>query len=547
MATDGGAAIDAEALEASRLARQAELESRTSRRERNRLGQYATPARLAREIVEFALSQCSPGRPISFLDPALGTGAFYAALLGCARSGRIASAVGFEIDAAYAATAKVLWKGTPLKVCHRDFTRERAPGAGERATVLLCNPPYVRHHHLGASDKARLRRLSAERAHIRLSGLAGLYCHFMAIAHGWMEPDCIAGWLVPSEFMEVNYGCALKEYLLSRTTLLRIHRFDPNEVQFDDALVSSAVVCFLNRRPSPEHLVQCSYGGTLRHPAMSQAIRVADLAPTEKWTRLPMSRAAVAQEGYRLGDLFSIRRGLATGGNDFFILDEAKASALELPRRFLRPVLPSARFIREDEIDADTNGVPRLSRRLFLIDCDLPADELRRVEPVLWSYLRRGLADVAARHLCRSRRVWYLQERRPAAPIVCTYIGRSDHEGRPFRFLLNHSQATATNAYLMMYPTALLARRLARSPEALRAAWRQLNAIGRDTLLASGRVYGGGMHKLEPRELASVPADALARAVGLPPKRALEPLEPARVAARKARRATSFKFRSTSR
>ena len=55
-----------------------------------------------------------------------------------------------------------------------------------------------------------------------------------------MADDGLAAWLIPSEFMDVNYGRAIKEYLLNQVTLLRIHRFDPSDVQFNDALVSSA-------------------------------------------------------------------------------------------------------------------------------------------------------------------------------------------------------------------------------------------------------------------------------------------------------------------
>lgn len=52
---------------------------------------------------------------------------------------------------------------------------------------------------------------------------------------------------MPSEFMDVNYGASVKRYLLDKVTLLHIHRFDPKEVQFGDALVSSAVVWFSKR------------------------------------------------------------------------------------------------------------------------------------------------------------------------------------------------------------------------------------------------------------------------------------------------------------
>jgi hypothetical protein len=188
-------------------------------------------------------------------------------------------------------------------------------------------------------------------------------------------------------------------------------------------------------------------------------------------------------------------------------------------------VLPSTRYIKADEINSDAAGVPLLDKRLFLIDCDRPEEEIARDEPALWSYLQTGIDHVSPRYLCRSRRLWYTQERRPAAPIVCTYIGRSDHAGRPFRFLLNNSRATATNVYLMLYPQPLLARQLALAPQRLRQLWQALNAIGRETLLGNGRVYGGGMHKLEPRELANVPADGLAELAGLRTKQTTHQLE----------------------
>lgn len=505
-----------DALEQRRRALQAALDGHKTQVARNRLGQFATPTPLAREVLAFGLDLLPQGEAVRFLDPAIGTGSFYAALQAARQHRGVAWARGFEIDPHYGVPAQQLWEGEPLQITLDDFTRQPAPSEeAQQANLLICNPPYVRHHHLEGAEKRRLQEAARTVAHVEMSGLSGLYGYFMALAHGWMSEGGIAGWLIPSEFMDVNYGKALRAYLLREVTLLHIHRFDPHDSQFDDALVSSAVVWFRKEKPPADHAVTFSYGGTLQGPALVKAVSVQDLARSEKWTRFPQKAALPEHSGYRLGDLFAIKRGLATGDNGFFILDEDRAHSLKLPRQFLRPILPSTRYVQGDEIHADAAGVPLLGKRLFLLDCDLPEHEVQRDHPALWAYLQTGVDHVASRYLCRARRHWYAQERRPAAPIVCTYMSRSDQGGRPFRFLLNNSQATATNVYLCLYPQPLLVNQLRQRPGAMRALWQALNAIDKQTLIGNGRVYGGGLHKLEPKELANVPVDELAALVGL--------------------------------
>ena len=50
-----------------------------------------------------------------------------------------------------------------------------------------------------AEEKLRLRELAERITGLRLSGLAGLYCYFLLIAHGWLADDGLAAWLIPSE------------------------------------------------------------------------------------------------------------------------------------------------------------------------------------------------------------------------------------------------------------------------------------------------------------------------------------------------------------
>ena len=76
-----------------------------------------------------------------------------------------------------------------------------------------------------------------------------LYGYFLLLAHRWLAPGGVGVWVVPAEFLDVNYGQALKDYLATRVTLHRLHRFDPEDVQFADALVSSVVVALINVPP----------------------------------------------------------------------------------------------------------------------------------------------------------------------------------------------------------------------------------------------------------------------------------------------------------
>ncbi len=478
--------------------------------ERNRLGQFATPGQLAGELLHYARRLLGSG-PLRFLDPAIGTGAFYSALLGQWPGASIA-ATGFEIDPHYARPCGALWQGTPLQLRTEDFTAAVPPSAeAERFDLVICNPPYVRHHHLGPEAKTRLQRCSMQATGLQLSGQAGLYAHFMLLTHTWMRRGALAGWLIPSEFMDVNYGRVLKAYLLRQVTLLRVHRFDPTERQFDDALVSSSVLWFRNLRPNPGHQVEYSYGGTLSRPKTCGLVSDSRLARAAKWSGFPAAPASATEaDAPTLGHYFRVQRGIATGANQFFIMTDEQARQRGIPRQCLRPILPGPRHVELDEIQAHKDGQPRLARPLWILDCRLPEKDLRLQHPRLWRYLEDGKEQVSKGYLCSRRAPWDAQELRAPTFFLCTYIARRGRDGRAQRFIFNRSQAIVANSYLMLYPRAALERFIGRDVERARLVWQLLTGIGPTIMAGCGRVYGGGLYKLEPKELASVPVPQLA-------------------------------------
>lgn len=498
-----------DAAESERSAAQKRIDDSKSGIERNRLGQFSTPYSLALEIVTSALTHLPKNEPISFIEPGLGTGVFFSALRRNSDSHPIKEAVGVEIDSAYAEIAHEIWSQYGLSVEQADFISFSAnPQQAKRYNVLCTNPPYVRHHHISPEVKRSLQTRVSRELGLTVSGLSGLYVYFILLSHSILADNAIASWLVPSEFLYVNYGKVLRDYLRNHVTLLDIHQFDPEEVQFEDALVSSCVITYVKRPPSHSDRFRFSFGSSVSYPVHTHEISLDNGTLNGKWTVLHLSdEYQRGDQEYRLGDFFAIKRGLATGANEFFIVDNALIDHYSLPSKFLKPILPSPRYVTDIVIQSGPGGLPKVEKIKYLLDCDVPPEIVKDEFPGLWNYLQHGVEKgIPERYLCASKEVWYYQERREPSPFLATYIGRSQNRAKsPIRFLLNLSDALVTNVYLNLYPNEILSSLLREDKGRLFELQKALNEIPIDEVLRAGRSYGGGLHKIEPKELADLP------------------------------------------
>lgn len=501
---------DIDGLEKERIETQISFDKGTDKKQRNKTGQFATPQELAIEVVEYVSErELMNHKKIRFLDPAIGTGSFFSALLRTFGQDIIESAMGIEIDTDIALAAQKLWKDQGLLIINEDFTKIPSPNENEGlANLIITNPPYVRHHHIEKERKKELQRSIEKKFGFRINGLSGLYCYFLLLSHYWLENEGLGVWLIPSEFMDVRYGNTIKKYLLNEVQLIHIHRFKPEDVQFTDALVSSSIVVYRKSKSGFEDKVLFSIGGDIKNPDFQCKLAKDRLRDIEKWTSVSSNSLPIGNSSERneplLKDFFHIRRGIATGANNFFVISQEKSRDLEIDRQFLKPVLPSPRRLRSDIIDSDLNGDPLLDRLMYLIDCNLPEDTLEVDHPNLHHYYLYGKKEgVNERYLTRNRDPWYKQERRNPSPFLCTYMGRNGTNA-PFRFIWNRSSAIATNVYLMMYPRGPLKEILNVYPDIHSEIFDILKNISRKEIMSNGRVYGGGLHKVEPRELGMI-------------------------------------------
>jgi len=463
---------------------------------------HPTPPELAYEIATIAIGFLKErSLDIHFGDPAVGNGVFFGALLKALNQNSINSACGIDINPDQVLAAKRRWQQFGLDVMVGDFLHLDKM---EKRTLILANPPYLRYQKIKPNYKKSLRERAFLATGIDISGSAGLYVYFLILSHKWMQPNAIAAWLIPSNFMVTNYGMAIREYLTTKVQLLRIHNYDATVPQFESVKIIPSVVVFRNKKPDSKTIATLSFGKSLLKPYFSEDVKVSDLSSQNIWN-IPINKSVDKINSCLISDLFEVRRGIATGANNFFILERKEAKILGIPENALRPILPKSRVLQSNIIESDEDGYPNVKPQLVLIDCNLSENDISILYPEFYKYLLKGKNEgIVNRALVKNRHPWYKQENRKPAPYLCTYMGRGKDNKPPVHFIWNKSKAIATNTYLMLFPKRSLEQVLSTQPEYEQELFKVLQNTAEKFLDWPLREYADGLKKIEPKGLQNV-------------------------------------------
>ena len=450
---------------------------------RRRDGATYTPPQVVASMVDWAQGV---GPPARIVDPGAGSGRFL-----MAAAGRFpeATLIGVECDplAALLLRANVAAVGIERRttVFVEDYRRVELP-ACEGQTLFIGNPPYVRHHGI----EPRWKEWFAEAASsfgVKASRLAGLHIHFFVRTLQLAQDGDCGAFITSAEWLDVNYGAALRQLLAGRLGGISLHLLDPAIAVFADAITTSAITCFrVGHRPKVFRVKK------VRSPAGLNGLGTGARKPWDvvarqhRWSTLVRRNGPVNGEYVELGELFRVHRGQVTGCNAVWIAGE---QARGLPASVLEPTVTRARelFAAGDRL-ADGAALRKV------IDLPSDLDELPEdVRPAVTRFLkwaRRQGADQS--YVARHRRAWWSVGLREPAPIVCTYMAR-----RPPAFVRNLCGARLINVAHGLYPRVELTNE---QLDAM-AAW-----LRRSVGMHEGRTYAGGLTKFEPKEVERIRA-----------------------------------------
>ena len=256
----------------------------TSLEHRKTFAQFFTPVPIADLMAKWILGNNDLK---TVLEPAFGLGIFSRAILS---SKKFVNITGYEVDYKIYEKAKLTFLSNPnVSILLEDYLFNDWEN---KYDGIICNPPYFKFHDY--DNKNTLKEIESK-LNCKLSGFTNLYTLFLLKSVFQLNKNGRAAYIVPSEFLNSDYGKSVKSYLIKSKTLRHIAVIDFEENVFDDALTTASIILCANDNQAER--VQFSNIHSLddlekierlisdypNYPKSNQTISFSELNPQIKW------------------------------------------------------------------------------------------------------------------------------------------------------------------------------------------------------------------------------------------------------------------------
>lgn len=332
--------------------------------------------------------------------------------------------------------------------------------------AAIGNPPYIDQRRLYPDKehfRQHLKQLGPDGSNLyyngdkRFSKRCDAYIYFITHATQFLNDDGRLGYIVPTKWMMTGYGEAFQEFLHDYYKIRAVVAFGARA--FEDAFVDGALLMI--ERCDDEEYRRKNVVNFIRVKEEMEANDIVDTVEYEIdlddssemmiLNRDSYRTVAVRQEylmereSFKLGHFLSSpqefiellenpyttslknllsdsSRGVTTGDNDFFLIQEDEAESRGIDKRFLTPVI---RWIKQMEpqtkLTEDSTDVYLLDVNDYVEEVKLSgnfqqSDLENRVKTrlrddgymALWDYIREGEAQgVNEKRTCSTRDVWF--------------------------------------------------------------------------------------------------------------------------------------------
>lgn len=447
----------------------------TSLYHRKRYAQFFTPEKIAEFMCQWVLQGKQKTR---VLEPAYGLGIFSRIL---AQNTTILVDA-YEIDEHIFESA-VTARPNGVNLRNEDYF---SSDWNAQYDAIVCNPPYLKFH-----DYDNATYIPDVNSHLgtKLNGFTNLYTLFLLKSIAQLQEGGRLAYIIPSEFLNSDYGVEVKRALIESKTLHHIIIVDFTECAFDNALTTACIL--LCERTAGSVTVRFSLVNNIEglNTCLSEYTEYnnSELNHSIKWkSYYEKGNSCKYSHLVPFSKFAKVSRGIATGANDFFTFKPSKADEYEIPEECLMPCICKAvdapqTFFTQNIFTQLINS----DRTIYLFNGST-APNNKNVQ----RYILLGEeTEINKRYLTASRSPWYSIENRPPAPIWVSVFNRSG-----LRFIRNEANIYNLTTFHCVYP-----KNSGVDVEVLFAYL--ITDVAKEIFLDNSRQYGNGLVKFEPNDL----------------------------------------------
>ena len=442
---------------------------------RKRYAQFFTPEKIAEFMCQWVLQGKQKTR---ILEPAYGLGIFSRIL---AQNSALPIDA-YEIDRQIFASA-VTARPNGVNLRNADYF---ACDWNAKYDAIVCNPPYLKFH-----DYDNATYIPDVNSHLgtKLNGFTNLYTLFLLKSIAQLQEGGRLAYIIPSEFLNSDYGVEVKRALIKSNTLQHIIIVNFTECAFDDALTTACIL--LCERTAGSVSVRFSLVNNIEelNNCFSEYVEynTSELDAKIKWkSYYEKGNSRKYNNLVPFSKFAKVSRGIATGANDFFTFRPSKADDHDIPEECLMPCICKAvdvpqTFFTHNEFTKLVNG----DKTVYLFNGSSALDNKSAIR-----YIHLGEeSGINKRYLTASRSPWYAIEKRPPAPIWVSVFNRNG-----LRFIRNEANIYNLTTFHCVYPQNTKV-----SVEVLFAYL--ITDVAKEIFLDNSRQYGNGLVKFEPNDL----------------------------------------------
>jgi len=476
-------------------------------------GSYYTPQLLADFMVYHLFDERKFSFPdeISILEPSVGDGVFFKAILGNKNfHGRehfeLPKKINMlaierendELDKVKKYAKPLLTSKIKAKYINDDYLKFQVNNK-RKFDLIIGNPPYIKSNYLSESQLEMCLDIH-KKSSLSNKKIKNIWTSFVIGAVQSLSSSGTLAFVLPAELLQVIYAKEIRDLLKAEFKLGKIDIFSFNKLIFDDIEQDVVVlICAKNHQNPGVSFYHVNELNDLKTPDYTEDNSNVHRTTLDKWTNYILSDSDLKFLDYikernsikTVRDYTDSVAGIVTAANDYFIADQDTVNKYDLVKQTKLIIkksshLPSALVITgEDMQQSIENGVP-----CFLIDFNNePSTSFPQKHK---DYLAIGVSrKLNERYKMKLRENWY------SVPSVWGSEGFFTKRSNIFpRVIVNQAEALVTDSFYRI--------KMHDGYEIKDLAFSFYNTLTFIYAELEGRYYGGSVLELTPNEFKNL-------------------------------------------